>query len=500
MGRRFVTIWFPHLLTDWMGRHQPILKKIPFVLATPTRGRMLVIAANSIAASGGIFTGMTVADARAFVPSLQVVDDKPDQAIKLLKSLGEWCTRYTPVTASDPPDGLILDASGCAHLWGSEQQYIDDIVKHLNQFGYNVKLGMADTIGTAWAVARFGESNAIIKSGCEADALIPLPPEALRLEPAITEKLYKLGLNKISSFIAMPRSALRRRFGQSLLCRLDQALGFETEQIEPIEPAAIYQERLVCFDPIRTATGIEIALRRVLEQLCQRLRREEKGIRNAVFKCYRLDGKIEQIGIGTNRPSTNADHLFKLFELKIPTIDPDLGIELFILEASKVEDISPVQETLWNEVGSLQDAKLSELLDRISSKVVTANIYRYLPDEHYWPERSIKLASSLEEKPTTQWRNDQRRPIHLLREPKQIEVTAPIPDYPPMLFRYQGLLHKIKKADGPERIEREWWLDKGLPRDYYCVEDEEGRRYWLFRSGHYDGDKLPAWFIHGFFA
>ena len=110
------------------------------------------------------------------------------------------------------------------------------------------------------------------------------------------------------------------------------------------------------------------------------------------------------------------------------------------------------------------------------------------------------MASSINEKAQVVWKTDKPRPIKLLARPELIEVTAPIPDYPPMMFRYKRKLHKIIKADGPERIEQEWWLQQGKHRDYYYVEDEEGSRYWLFRSGHYDDTKLPQWFIHGFFA
>ena len=193
-----------------------------------------------------------------------------------------------------------------------------------------------------------------------------------------------------------------------------------------------------------------------------------------------------------------STHLFKLFEIKLSTIEPALGIELFVLEAPKVEDHFPLQEKLWEGSGGLEDERLSELLDRLSSRT-GVQATRYLPDEHYWPERSLKPASSLIEKLTTEWRKDKLRPLQLLAIPERIEVTAPIPDYPPMLFQHKGKLHRIIKADGPERIEQEWWLQQGQHRDYYRVEDESGNRYWLFRLGHYD-DKTFQWFIHGFFA
>jgi protein ImuB len=330
------------------------------------------------------------------------------------------------------------------------------------------------------------------------EALTPLPPEALRLEAATTERLHKLGLHRIGQLMGMPRSSLRRRFGEQFIKRLDLVLGREKEMITPIQPVEPYQERLPCLEPIITATGIEIALDRLLKILCYRLQQEQKGLRLANFKGHRIDGKVVQVEIGTNRPSHNVNHLFKLFEIKLPTIEPALGIELFVLEAPKVEDHLPLQEKLWEGSGGIEDERLSELLDRLSGKT-GVQATRYLPDEHYWPERSIKPASFLIEKLATDWRMDKLRPLQLLTIPEKIEVTAPIPDYPPMLFQHRGKLHRIIKADGPERIEQEWWLQQGQHRDYYRVEDESGKRYWLFRLGHYD-DKKFQWFIHGFFA
>ena len=500
MRKRFVSIWFRHLTTDWLLRRQPDLKNLPFVIVAKDHGRMIITAANVLAQQQGVDTNMALADARAFIPHLQYFDEEPERAAKLLTGLAEWCIRYTPAVAIDLPDGLLLDVTGCAHLWGSEQAYLADITKRLNNFGYCNRCAMADTVGTAWAVARYGSNYLIVETGQQTTALLTLPAAALRLEALTKERLQKLGLREIQHFISMPRTALRRRFGKELLLRLDQAMGCEEEIIEPVIPLVLYQERLPCLEPIVTATGIEIALQRLLDTLCQRFLKEEKGLRKAILKCYRVDGKIKTIEIGTNRPSSNSKHLFRLFEDKIATIEPALGIELFILEAPIVEELSPVQEKLFQSNAGLDDMGLAELLDRIGGKLGSHHIHRYVPDEHYWPERSFKQAASLHEKKGTNWKVEKPRPLQLLSKPEPIDVTAPVPDYPPMNFRYKGKLHTISKADGPERIEQEWWLQQGQHRDYYYVEDEEGHRYWLFRSGHYDVAKSYQWFIHGFFA
>jgi protein ImuB len=489
-------IWFPHLMTDWMLRRQPGLKDQPFVLAGTEKGRRVVQAVNRVARERGAFTGMVVPDCRAMVPDVQVFDCEEGQREKILNALAEWCIRYTPLVALDG-DGLILDASGCTHLWGGEEGYLREIHERFRNFGYHLRTGMTDTIGCAWAVCHFGKNATIVPEGKQANALSSLPPAALRLEAATVERLEKLGLKTIGTFMSMPRVALRRRFGQHLLTRLDQALGAEMEMMTPVQPPSPYEERLQCMDPVRTAPGIEVALKTLLEILCQRLNHEGKGLRKCELKCYRLDGNIQKIETGTNRPTRNVSHLFKLLEIKISQIDPDLGIELFILEAPVVEDLSNAQDALWS-VSSANETAVAELADKIIGKIGSEAIRRYLPDEHYWPERSVKAVVSLTEKSACLWRTDLPRPIHLLPVPEAIEVSVPMPDYPPLLFYYQGMLHTVKKADGPERIEQEWWIREGLFRDYYCVEDEKGARYWIFRAGDYNSG-VPKWYLHGFF-
>lgn len=498
MPKRFLTCWFPHLKTDRISIRRPALHAVPFVLASPDHGRMVITAANALAQAASISIGMAAADARAIIPPLIVLDDDPGLSARLLTGIAEWCIRYTPVAAIDPPDGLILDITGCAHLWGGEMPYLNQIISRIKGFGYDVRAVMADTIGTAWAVTRFAQEP-IINPGAQAAALLPLPPEALRLEAETSERLQKLGLHHIGDIINMPRSPLRRRFGRHLIQRLDQALGVEEEAIKPVQPLVPYRERLPCLEPIVTATGIEMALQQLLDMLCTRLQQEQKGLREAVFKGYRVDGKIEKIVIGTNRGSHHAEHLFKLFEPKLSTMEPALGIELFMLEAPKTEDLAALQKNLWEGACGLEDIRLSELIDRLANRIGPGRVNRYLPDARHWPERSIKPTASMHEKPAITWNLDRPRPLQLLSKPEPIDVTAPVPDYPPMLFRYKGRLHKIVKADGPERIEREWWIEEGQHRDYYCVEDEEGARYWLFRSGHYEADKSHQWFMHGFF-
>ncbi|SDJ49257.1 protein ImuB [Pedobacter sp. ok626] len=502
MQRRFISIWFRHLLADWQLIWRPELKEVPFVFAAPDHGRMIVTAVSQLAAEHEVTSGMSAADAKAICPGLEVLDDKVGRAGKLLKGLGEYCIRYAPIVAIDEfsMDGLMLEVSGCAHLWGGEREYLKEIISRLKSKGYTVRLAIADTPGAAWAVSRFGKVTPLIAPDEHVEALQLLPPEALRLEESTLSKLRKLGFYQIRSFIGMPRSVLRRRFGEAFLLRLAQALGTEEEVLQALRQPVPFRERLASLEPIKTKTGIEIAITRLLEVLCKRLQTEGLGLRSGLLTAYRIDGKIVQIAIGTSGASHSVAHLFKLFQLKIDQIKPALGIELFELEAVKVDALEVPQEILWNSKPGLNNKSILQLIDRVSGKLGAAAVHRYIPEAHYWPERSAGRARSLTELRVMNWNMDKPRPTELLPRPEVIQVMALIPDHPPKFFIYKGEQHQVVKADGPERIEREWWLDAGEHRDYYRVEDASGRRYWLYRSGHYGANQSFQWFVHGFFA
>jgi protein ImuB len=500
MPKRFVSIWFRHLLTDQKAIRQPGLKGKAYVFAEPDRGRMLVTALTEEARKYGVTAGMTVADARVIAPDLLVFDGKPGRNLKLLTGLAEWCLRYTPLVQVDPPDGLLLDVTGCTHLKGGEKAYLKEMVSRLKKIGYDVRPAIADTIGAAWGVARCAAFGLIVPEGEHRNALMSLPPSALRLPVLQLLKLRNLGLHQISSFIYMPNLVLRRRFGKDTVLRLKQALGQEAEYLFPLKEPVPYSVRLDCLEPVRTRPAIEIALNDLLERLCKRLYGEGIGVRSAILTWYRVDGKNGNISIGTNHPSNRTQHLFKLFFIKLESIAPGLGIELFVLDALKTEPVNDKQSELWSAGGGTDSDEVAELLDRVAGRIGNAHINRYLPGEHYWPERTPQPNSDIKKKPESEWRTDKPRPMQLLDRPERIEAMALTPDYPPKLFIWKGERHIIVGADGPERIEREWWLEPGEHRDYYIAEDEAGRRYWLFRSGHYNAENNQHWYLHGFFA
>jgi protein ImuB len=498
MAKRYVSIWFPELHCDaHIAKHLKDAGEA-LLIVHKVRGRSMVKEANTIAKAKGLTAGMNLADCRAIFPQVKAIEEQSKEIAALLQQFAVNCIQYTPLVAIDDADSLILDASGCAHLWGGEQAYLEHIQDKFLHIGYQCKLGMADTMAMAWAAAHYGCTPHIVAPGMQQQAIAGLPPAALQLPADITDKLHKLGLHRIQDFMHLKPLTLRKRFGAALLLKLQQCLGTALEFMQAIQPPPCYEQRLPCLDPILTAGGIQIALTTLINNLCSQLENEGKGLRSAVFTIYRIDHTQQSIQIGTQQPNRHPKHLFKLFELKLTELAPEPGIEAFVLSAAIVEDCALSTAALWMHPKEDKNA-IANLLDRIAGKIGAHKINRQLPVASHWPERSSKTVNNIEVQKECNWPSQKYRPILLLPKAEPIEVMVPLPDYPPLQFKHRGLIHRITKADGPERIEPEWWISPGLHRDYYCVEDEQGARYWIYRLGHYDGDN-PQWFVHGLFA
>lgn len=499
MKKRFVSIWFPHLATELFQLQKPSLANTLFVLTVTVKGKK-TIAAVCKQLQGEILPGMTLADARIIIPDLLDIEYSLQKVERLLKKMAAFCIRFTPVVCVDGEDGILLDSTGCSHLWRGDDNYLSNIKNRFCEKGFTCKLAIADTIGAAWGYARHGKSISIIPAGKTEEAVKSLPLHALRLDVLPLQRLNVLGLNSVKDLMQMPASALRRRFGPIVLKRINQALGFEEEFIQGVESPPEFCEHLPLPTPILTRSGVDAALDCMANSLAKQLQKQGKGLGTAILHSYKTDSTVQTLQITTRLPSSDASHILKLFALKIETLKPEPGIELFILEARQVAVLKPQQDVLWQQSGGLYHPDVSMLLDKISARLGEQAISRYLPDEHWWPERSFRKAKSISEHSSSPWQALKPRPIQLLDHPQKIEVTAPIPDYPPMNFRYKGKLHKVIAADGPERIEPEWWISEGEHRDYYTVEDENGCRFWIFRLGHYNEHFKVHWFLHGFFG
>ncbi len=504
-------------------------------MAMPEGGAVRLSAVTLAAQKAGLSPGQTLADARALMPDVAVHDADPAGDSATLERIAAWGTRYTPWTAPSGLEnggaaGIWLDVSGCAHLFGGEAAMLDDMTARLATIGYTARAGLADTAGAAWAAARFGKPGkarcVIFPAGEHAGRLAPFPNAALRLPPDILDGLERLGLRNIANLADLPRAGLARRFGELPARRLDQALGRVDEPISPRAPAPIWRLRTAFAEALGREEHIAAAARNLTEALCNRLARAERGARRLELCLYRVGGRVDTIMAGTSRASHDPDHLARLLNEQLerlpepPTSAPDplsaaaeAMVETLTLAAVVTEPLRATQTRLATGERGQRDsdpAALERLVDRLAGRLGPDNVMRFAARDTHLPERVQEGASALAESPgSASWHPPQPRPPRLLARPEPVEAMAPVPDDPPVLFRWRGHTHRITRAEGPERIEPEWWRAPGGDlldadtRDYYRVEDTDGRRFWLYREGLYDSkaaDTLPRWFLHGLFG
>jgi protein ImuB len=520
----------------------PVDPQRPFVLAVEASGGPRVAALNEAAEAEGVALSEGVADARAKARGLQVRDLDPTADAAALARLALWATRYSPSAAPWGPgegaDGLFLEVAGAAHLFGGEAALLGDLRRRLADFGLPARAALAGTPGAAWALAHFGEKAAtLVPPGQEEAALRPLPIEALRLAPATRTSLSRLGLKRIGDLLGQPRAPLSRRFGAGLLVRLDQVLGRSPEPIAWTAPPTTYGAARPFVDPLTAPGAIVGIARRLFEELCPALERDGVGARTLRLSLYRLDGETFCIDLGLAAPTRNPSYVERLLALRFErlagAIDPGFGFETVRLDATAVEPLKPCQGTLASDGGDGGGERATALADGLSQRLGPGAVRRLWPVESHTPERAVAARSGAgrpEWPAADETHHDDElhhhggnphdaadhhddhhddappRPSLLLPRAEPAEVMAVVPDAPPRRFRWRGAVHRVAHAQGPERIAPEWWRqnshqEKPQPtRDYFLVEDEGGRRFWLFREGLYGRETAhPRWFVHGFF-
>jgi protein ImuB len=302
---------------------------------------------------------------------------------------------------------------------------------------------------------------------------------------------------------------LAPRFGPLLARRLRQALGAEAEPLTPGAPPPPPRVRRLFAEPIATPEDLARALGGLSAALCDRLEAEGLGARRLVLTAAKVDGGRQRLSVGTSRPRRDPDHLATLFRDKLERLDPGFGIEAMTLLATSVEALDYRQKAFVKEdLINGSEGNLSDLLDRLTNRLGTECVHGLVPCASHLPERAVAACPALEglERPQC-WRRGQPRPLRLFDPPQPVEALALLPDHPPQRFCWRRLQHRVVRAEGPERLTGEWWGDAVSPvsgaapeaetRDYFRVEDEDGRRYWLYRQVC---DGAGGWFLHGLFA
>ena len=532
--RRIVSVW----LIDWpvsvrrrslerarrpASPPDPALDpQTPLALIRKTsRGAAVIHALNPAARALGLRRGQTQADALAMIPHLHCLpgDGAADQAA--LKALAIWAERWSPSVSLDVSDegleGLFLDVSGAAHLFGGEAALLAQVRTRLAETGTAARVAMAPTPGAAWALARWGEGqDPVATEESVADLLADLPIEALRLDERTTASARRLGLKTIGSLYAMPRAGLAKRFRDGdaigLVRRLDQARGHAAEALTTVRPPARYRVWQALAEPLGDIAGVEARLPGLAADLSRALEQDGQGAKALTLTGFRTDGQTTSLSVRMGLPGREVSIWLRLFrEAGLGRLDLGFGLDALMLTADLTEPMVARQGALETEAEAKQAESLALLIDRLTARLGADRVLTPEPVDSWIPERAERLRPALGCIPAADGTEVGRRPILLLDPPEPIEDPIfDLPEGAPARFIWRRVSRRIVRAEGPERLSPEWWRPRPdgrevRTRDYYRVEDGEGARYWLFREGRYGWDysgadderRAPSWWMHG---
>ncbi len=477
------------------------LPDLPLALVERDRGSIRLAALDVTALALGLAPGMMLADARARVPDLQTLPHDPAADLALLDWLAEGADRYTPMVAARPPHGLVLDITGCTHPYGGEAGLVEDLDRRLLRLGLTAGLAVAGTPDAALALAAHGLAD-----------VEELPVTVLAGGEAVHLALRRAGLKTLGAVARQHRPALAARFGEDMVASLVRLLGEIEVPIAPRTlPAPVSVEARFA-SPLAHSDAALAAIEALAVRAGLKLAERAEGGRRFDVALFRSDGHVVRLAVDTAAPLREAKRLIMLLRERIGALadplDPGFGYDLIRLDVPLVAPMAAQQLDLAG--GDLGDAEVSALVDRLGARLGRGRVRRLVVADTHIPEQAAfdlplgDLGSPRGAWPQPQPGEPPWRPLQLFDPPQPVEVIAEVPDGPPRRFRWRRRLHEVTAHEGPERIAAEWWRradGAGLTRDYFRVEDSEGRRFWMFRHGLYGAERrVPGWFLHGLFA
>ncbi|NCP14567.1 MAG: DNA polymerase Y family protein [Sphingomonadales bacterium] len=529
-SRRILSVWLARLSVDrWQRAHAPDAPETtaPTALIADTAHGPRITAANDAGLAAGARAGMLLADARALCPELTAVPGDPAGDLASLEKLALWAQRWGPWSALDPPDGLLIDVTGVAHLYGGEEALLGDVARAFTQRGLTARAALAPTAGAAWALAHFGSHparpGAILAPGDDPLRMLgDLPVAALRLDDDVLTVLRRLGIKRLGELAgvsgagddpaaeAAARDSLRRRFrnhrspAANPLLRLDQLLGRVPEPLLPViaQMMPMVQRRLM--EPLRHRDLLDRVVEDLAADMVRTLEARGEGARRLELALWRVDGEVLQRRIELAAATREASHITRLFAARLDDVEAGFGIEAVQLRASWSEPLEVAQADLdaaAEHHGTALAACIDRLTVRLGAKAVTRPVLR----ASHIPERAQGWQLPMEPLPPAQGALAfHARPLKLLDRAEPIAVLYASPDGVPQRFRWRGSVREVVRVEGPERIAPEWWRERSTTRlrDYYRVEDEAGRRYWIYRQGIAGDGRggMPDWFLQGLCA
>lgn len=500
-----MSIYLRWLATDRLRRRERLPEKSVVLVVATTANVRRVVHLSAHAYREGVRAGMTLAHAGAILPggAFHIRDHDARRDALMLGALARWSERFSPVVSVDGSNGLLLDISGCEHLFGGEMALATAARDGLAMLGFSSRVGIASSVGAAWAVARFARGGAVVRvpDGEERQAMTSLPVAALRVDSVIEEGLREVAIECVGQVFDLPRSTLPARYGDELLHRIDQALGTLPEPIGRLPEHVVFTASRELPGGTTQIEAIERVVRLLLTELRWLLERHESGLRRLEVAFDRLDAATIPMHVAIVRPTRSDKHLWTLLRPKIERLDMGFGVERVTLTASHVARLPHRQEALRHDEreaseSAADDASFAETLDTLASRFGHDRILRIELRQSHRPERAAALVPIHE--PTAKQRDEAcrftfaDRPARLLDPPQEVRVLAVTPDGPVIRLWRDGVERNVLGSIGPERIGGEWWIAREAARDYFRVQEESGRWLWLYQERN-----SRAWFIHG---
>ena len=545
---RYISLWFPYFGAERVQRIFKFEKNHKLAIIENNGNTQTLSSVSFGAHNSGLNIGQPLQDAKAICPELMTRVRSVKCELTFLHALCRWYTQFTPWVAVDNYDGVILNIKGCAHLFGGEEGMLDLIVSRTETFGLTVTSGVADTVGGAWALARFTpkptesylKSNSIDQearatrsratkkiqidntkqqvtqllknnairiapAGNTYNSLAKLPIASLRIENKIVTKLNQLGLKSVKDLLKQPRAPLARRFGPTLIARLDQALGHVPETISPITDKKHFGVRISFPEPIGLIEDIKNAIEKLLIRLCNKLKTAVLGFQELKIDLGFSNNETQSLLVSLACFTNDPERIFSVLLLKLDEIKPNFGIDIIRLEAINVGPITQSQSInnldLHEKVIKNQNNVLKNLITRLGTKVGLDAIIRHIPAQSHIPEKSWQvLNAAWSNYDMKSWPTSNRNRPSFLWPPEALEVPkhSRLEDH----FIWRKKLYQVKTKLGPERIAPEWWIEdnnwRSGVRDYWQVRCNDGEFLWLFYA---HGAQLPGgWFCHGKFG
>jgi len=494
-----MAVYLPFLPTDRLKRLGLAPGEGPLVTYAKAGNAFTLTAVDPEAMARGLRAGMGLADASALCPGLVVREADPAADERLLDRMADWADRFTPFVAPDRPCGLFLDITGAAHLFGGEQAMLDTVKTGLAAQSFAVQVAIAPTPGAAFALARHGGADRVEQSDL-AKALAPLPVEALRLHEGAAALLKRLGLKRIGQIMTAPRAPFAARAGQQAILRLDQALGCVREALIPRRPPPPVCAMRRLMEPVIALDAVLTVAETLCHDLSVLLEKRAAGARLLRLSLFGVDGRASEIVLGLTQPERSPTAIMRLLRERLraaaETFDAEFGFEAARLDAIEIAPIFACAADLVAMQAERDRDAEARLIDVIAARLGRSSIAKIAVRDTHAPEKTAgKEIAVLPPEDGVM-----RRPMTLFPHAQPIEVMASVPDGPPVRFRWRRVARTVVRAEGPERIAPDWLTaSDAATRDYYRVEDDKARRYWIYREGFYGEAATPRWFLHGLF-